>query len=71
MKVKCFIRDREAISEFCEASGVSPIQAEYEYEKSEILGVVCVFDAEMTAEQKKALENSLLRRSRATAPLAP
>ena len=66
---KVFIQSKEFIPEVAEITGMSPIQIEYEFKKAEILGVVCSFDAELTAEQAQEIDRrAKVRREQAARP---
>jgi hypothetical protein len=67
VKRKVFIQSREFIPEVAEITGMSPILIDYEFGKAEILGVVCVFEVELTAEQAQEIDRraKVLREARA------
>lgn len=53
---KVFIQRREFIPDVAEIIGMNVIGIEYEFDKAEIHGVVCVFDAELTAAQSQEID---------------
>ena len=53
---KCFINDRGAIPDVAQITGLPIIQLEYEFDKAAILGVVCVIDVELTADQAAEID---------------
>lgn len=55
-KRKVFIQSKEFIPDVADITGMSPIQIEYEFDKAEIHGVVCSFEAELTAEQAQEID---------------
>lgn len=56
VKRKVFIQSREFIPEVAEITGMNVIDIEYEFAKAEILGVVCVFETELTAAQAQEID---------------
>jgi hypothetical protein len=61
-KIKCFIRDQNAIPEFARLSGINIIDLEFLWAKAEILDRPCVFDADLTVEQIAAVNDGVKRR---------
>ena len=61
-KRKVFIQNREFIPEVAEILGMNIIDLEWEFGKADILGVVCVFDAEIGPEQAKEIDRRALER---------
>lgn len=53
---KCFIQSREFIPEVAAITGMNIIDIEWEFEKAEILGHVCVFNVDLTAEQAQEID---------------
>ncbi len=53
---KVFIQSREFIPEVAEILGMNVIDVEWEFGKAEILGYVCVFEADITAEQAREID---------------
>lgn len=68
-KRKVFIQSKEFIPDVADITGMNPIQIEYEFEKAKILGVVCSFDAELTAEQAQEIDRrAKVRQEQAARP---
>lgn len=55
-KRKMYIQNREFIPEVAEVLGMNIIDIEWEFGKAEILGVVCMFDVDITPEQAKEID---------------
>ncbi len=53
---KCYIQSREFIPEVAEITGMNIIDIEWEFGKAEILGIVCVFDVDITAAQAQEID---------------
>jgi hypothetical protein len=53
---KVFIQNPEFIPDVADITGMSIIQIEYEFKKAEILGTVCVFEADISAEQAQEID---------------
>lgn len=53
---KLYIQNPEFIVDVAEITGMNIIGIEYEFRKAEILGVVCVFDVDITNEQAKEID---------------
>lgn len=56
IKRKVYIQSREFIPEVAQITGMNPLDIEYEFGKAEIMDVVCVFEAELTAEQAQEID---------------
>lgn len=67
VKRKVFIQSREFIPEVAQITGLNVIDIEWEFGKAEILGVVCVFEVELTAEQAQEIDRRarVIREARA------
>lgn len=69
VKRKVFIQSREFIPEVAEITGMNVLDIEYEFGKAEILGVVCVFEVELTAAQAQEIDRrAKLRRGHGKKP---
>lgn len=57
-KRKCYVQTRAFIPELAEILGKNPIDIEYEFDKAQILGVICVFDVDITKQQEELIKTS-------------
>lgn len=59
---KLFIQCREYIPEVARILETNVIGVEYEFEKAQILGQVCMFDVDISPEQEAAVHRAAVRR---------
>lgn len=57
-KRKCYVQTRAFIPELSEILGKNPIDIEYEFDKAQILGVICVFDIDINKRQEDLIKTS-------------